>query len=269
MAGDWLPMRLDLGDDPAVLSVAATLKTSPQHVVGMLHAVWSWANRNTRTGNLPATADVVDRIAGVDGFANALACAGWLMLDDDEVKIPHFERWNLAGAKRRLANTLRQQKLRDTLGRDRSATEARQERDKSATKARLEKRREEESREETKSVLSHARSSGSNGEVEAIYAAYPRHCGRKTAIAKIEIALREISSRRPDAATWLLGRVTAFARSPAGRAGKFTPHPATWFNQGRYDDDDAAWQREAPKEIPPVIGFPPDVMAAMRKRGEL
>lgn len=49
-----------------------------------------------------------------------------------------------------------------------------------------------------------------------------------------------------DPAAWLQGRVRAFAASPAGNAGKFTPHAATWFADGRYDDDPAGWERSAP-----------------------
>jgi len=35
----------------------------------------------------------------------------------------------------------------------------------------------------------------------------------------------------------------AFAKASAGNAGKFTPHPATWLNKGRYDDDRAEWEK--------------------------
>jgi len=45
-----------------------------------------------------------------------------------------------------------------------------------------------------------------------------------------------------DPAGFLLDRMTQFAKSPRGRAGKHCPHPATWLNQGRYDDDPAVWQ---------------------------
>src|SRR6476620_8160014 len=38
-------------------------------------------------------------------------------------------------------------------------------------------------------------------------------------------------------------RTLAFARSPAGNRGNLTPHPATWFNQGRYDDNPTEWEQ--------------------------
>lgn len=73
--------------------------------------------------------------------------------------------------------------------------------------------------------------------VVAVYDAYPRKVGRAKALLAIERAIR--GGVDPD---HLLERVRAFAESPAGRAGKFTPHPATWFNAGRWDDDPAEWQ---------------------------
>lgn len=83
--------------------------------------------------------------------------------------------------------------------------------------------------------------------VAAIYEAYPRHIGRAKALTAIEKALTFVASRNglPDPAAWMLGRAQAFAASDAGHRGVFTPHPTTWFNQGRYDDDDTEWNRTA------------------------
>jgi hypothetical protein len=81
-----------------------------------------------------------------------------------------------------------------------------------------------------------------------IYSAYPRHIGPKKAMEAIGRALVRIHARGngslEDPAEWLLSRVRAYSASPAGKAGQFTPHPTTWFNQERYDDDPAEWQRE-------------------------
>ena len=78
--------------------------------------------------------------------------------------------------------------------------------------------------------------------VEAIYAAYPRKVGKIAAKKAIENALAEVL------APWLLMRVKAFAASPAGQAGQFTPHPATWFNRGSFHDDEAEWNRSSVPE---------------------
>lgn len=85
-------------------------------------------------------------------------------------------------------------------------------------------------------------------EAESVYGYYPRKVGKAAALKAIAKALAVIR-QRPDApgdpVTWLIDRVAEFARSPAGNAGGYTPYPSTWFNQGRYDDDPAEWNREA------------------------
>ncbi len=88
--------------------------------------------------------------------------------------------------------------------------------------------------------------SGKTDPIEAIYQAYPRKVGRRAAVKAISRAIQHIVARgKPirDAQVWLYHRVQTYARSPAGMDGEFTPHPATWFNQGRYDDADSEWQR--------------------------
>lgn len=83
--------------------------------------------------------------------------------------------------------------------------------------------------------------------LEAIYQAYPRHVGKAKALIAIRKAVQDITGRNgvSDPAAWLLSRVKAFAASRAGQAGKYTPHPATWFNGDRFDDDDREWNRES------------------------
>lgn len=91
-----------------------------------------------------------------------------------------------------------------------------------------------------------ARPKWAANDIEAIYIAYPTHVSKASAVKAIGKALDRIAVR-PDApvdpVAWLLSRVQAFAKSPAGQAGRFTPYPATWFNGDRFDDDDAEWNR--------------------------
>jgi hypothetical protein len=73
---------------------------------------------------------------------------------------------------------------------------------------------------------------------EEIYIAYPRHTAPQPAYKAIEKALK----RKPF--DELLGIVKLYAvqtkqKIADGKMEKqFIPHPATWFNQGRYDDED-------------------------------
>lgn len=82
-----------------------------------------------------------------------------------------------------------------------------------------------------------------------IYNSYPRHEGRRKALLEIERALNRIRKEAPhlshctdeQLAAMMLTTVTYFAKSPAGQKGVYTPHPSTWFHQGRYLDDPEAW----------------------------
>lgn len=81
-----------------------------------------------------------------------------------------------------------------------------------------------------------------SSDIERIYEAYPRKIGRGKALLAIRKALeREIANDDPVKA--LLDKTAEFARSPAGQNGSFTPHPATWFNQGRFFDDPEEWEK--------------------------
>lgn len=93
-------------------------------------------------------------------------------------------------------------------------------------------------------------SGGKKANIDAIYAAYPRKVGRSAAVKAIEKAFRRLIAGEGDytfvpdeANAFLVQAARAFARSPAGMAGEYTPHPATWFNQSRYLDNPVEWER--------------------------
>jgi DNA-binding HxlR family transcriptional regulator len=74
--------------------------------------------------------------------------------------------------------------------------------------------------------------------VERIYQAYPKHKAKGDALKAIVKALDKIRDRgEVDPVGWLLERVEAYAGGRAEQDPKFTPHPATWFNGERYDDE--------------------------------
>lgn len=90
----------------------------------------------------------------------------------------------------------------------------------------------------------------------ALYELYPKKVGKTAALKAIVKALKQ-----PGAPTELELQATVKAYRDAvakwphearyTREGNDTvPHPATWFNQGRYADDPATWQK-SPLEGPP------------------
>ena len=76
-----------------------------------------------------------------------------------------------------------------------------------------------------------------------IYDVYPLKVGKPAAIRAIEKQLREFSGE------FLLERTRAYAAAP-GRDPEFTPHPATWFNQERFNDDPSTWVKTPTQNRP-------------------
>jgi hypothetical protein len=117
------------------------------------------------------------------------------------------------------------------------------------------KKREEEINAISKTSSSHPEAS--LGVVTAIhpdmsiYEAYPRKEGKGAALESIRKAVaRLVKGEAPhppmakiEAQRYLMRRVLEYERSPIGRQPDKSkiPHPATWFNQKRYDDDQSNW----------------------------
>lgn len=95
-----------------------------------------------------------------------------------------------------------------------------------------------------------------------VYAAYPRKVGRPAALKAITKAIRAVGFEK------LLAATVTYSQARRGQDNSFTPHPATWFNQERYNDDPREWAPKGkgviktvplpPKERPAVI----DIKAA-------
>jgi hypothetical protein len=113
VAGEWIKMRSDLHDDPAVFRIASILKIDKFSVVGRLHTFWSWIDRHSVDGHVDGAASSdVDEIVRLDGFADALLQVRWLQADDDGLSIPRFERHNGDSAKNRTLKNQRQARWR-------------------------------------------------------------------------------------------------------------------------------------------------------------
>jgi hypothetical protein len=114
VAGDWIKMRNDLPNDPAVYKLSSITNLDRLAVVGRLYAFWSWADKHAVDGRVDgATSLVVDDITRHDGFADALASVKWLEIGDDYVGIPNHDRHNGESAKERGLKNARQARWRD------------------------------------------------------------------------------------------------------------------------------------------------------------
>ena len=88
-----------------------------------------------------------------------------------------------------------------------------------------------------------------------IYNAYPLKVGRPKALISIKKGIAAVGAVK------LLALTQAFAAARGGDKA-FCPHPATWFNQERYQDDPATWVRV--DENAPRPAAPPAVESSKR-----
>lgn len=144
MAGDWLKMRHDLADDPAVIRLAVACRIDEDSVIGKLFRLWSWADRHTQEGKADGVGlDWVDRTVRCPGFAGEMVRVGWLEETGQGLTFPRFDRHCSDSAKTRALKKNRMERSRGAA----RATKAPQKDDfcgaARATKAPPEKRREE------------------------------------------------------------------------------------------------------------------------------
>jgi hypothetical protein len=72
-------------------------------------------------------------------------------------------------------------------------------------------------------------------QIEEVFKIYPRRVGKKAAINRIREAMHDHGYEL------ILEKTKAYAKAREGQPIEFTPHPATWFNQGRYLDEPDTW----------------------------
>ncbi len=244
MASDWIPMRINLAHDPAVISIAARLGIDEFSVVGRLHRLWGWANDNLADGHARSvTPQWVNSFVCTPGFAEAMLEAGWLALRNGSIFFPNFDVWNSQSGKKRILSAKRKGKQRHA-----DVTKmSRSQRDKSVTR---EEKRREEKKEEPPTPASGGSTGGKRKKTASeehphfarFWATYPRHTARDKAaesFAKID----------PDDAMFavILAAIDAQKRWDQWTKddGRFIPHPATWLNQKR-------WLDEPPERLRPT-----------------
>ena len=139
MAFAWIKIEDTTPDKPEVWAMAAKLGIDADAVVGKLVRIWIWADHQTIDGNAQSvTKALLDRCAGVAGFADAMMEAGWLVATSAGVSFVNFDRHNGETAKKRAQTSRRVQRHRAQSGPCNAASVT-----SSVTKALPEKRREE------------------------------------------------------------------------------------------------------------------------------
>lgn len=83
-----------------------------------------------------------------------------------------------------------------------------------------------------------------------IYALFPRHIGKEAALKAIAKAIAKAGVEKLVIA---VNRYKFCTDRWKKEDRQYIPHPATWFNEGRYDDDQSEWEKGgAPSEKPKI-----------------
>lgn len=96
-------MECSTPDKPEVLAITVKMGwDDPDLTVGKLFKMWRWFDQQTTEGNAAGvTPALLDRYFGVSGFVTAVAEVGWLVINEEGVSLPNFDRHNGASAKQR------------------------------------------------------------------------------------------------------------------------------------------------------------------------
>lgn len=258
MNGDWVKMRPDLIANAKVLAMCRTLERDEDFMSWMIYEpcdssgdrlptvtqtvtdaslryvcvtgllqVWGNARRNADNGMLRcATIKDLDTISGIPGMGKAMESVGWATQTTNGVVFPSFDDEHSSTS----SAAVRMRRFRE---RNKSVTS---DANKNVTVT-TEKRREEKNREENTTPIT-PKGGCVSDEIEAIYQAYPRHTAKADAIKAIKKALTTIAGDK------LLAKVQEYAAANNGRPDtNYLPHPATWFNGHRWEDDPTEWTK--------------------------
>lgn len=251
MAGDWLKVEKDTPDKPEVLALAARLGVTRAVAFLACFDFWCWADSQTTDGNARSVSPgAVDDVVGLPGFASALAEVGWLHIRNNAVQVPNFGQHMGQSSKRR---ALTAKRVRDHTRRQANAE---------LTQPALGFASLEKSKRKKKDPPQPP----ANGppDFDRFWAAYPRKEAKKDA--------RKVWDKlRPDPAlvARILDAVERRKRSDdwLREGGRFIPHPSTWLNGRRWEDETAAhagdsWDAPArdptDDELRDLLGGAPD-----------
>jgi len=109
----WIAWVKGLPEKPEIFGLAEALGINQSEAAARCMAVWGWADEHTDDGVIMGMKPGhLDRIAGLDGFGQALVKVGWLEADAESIIFPKWDRWNTQSAKARLRHAERQRRYR-------------------------------------------------------------------------------------------------------------------------------------------------------------
>lgn len=249
----WIKWTHGLSRKPEVMQIAYRLGRSRHEVAGLLMEWWEWTDVNVNIDESASGYDpdacpgvvrvgedglrMIDAITGVTGMAEALVSVGWASIENGNLVLPNFGRHNGKSAKARALDAARKRADRRNSVRNPSGSKP------DKIRNRGEEKRGEKSNTPQPPVGGSVgkpaktpkppKPKAEHPHFAAFWAAYPRKTAKPTA----STAFDRIN---PDDATFasMLAALERQRHSPdwCKEGGRFIPHPATWLNQRRWED---------------------------------
>src|SRR5512136_1111202 len=115
MAGDWIPVTVGLSRRREVLAIVGSTERDRFQVVGLLVEFWSWVTDESRDGHVPSVtaSTLIAAVGGDDVFWSAVEREGWIVLDDEGLTVPNWDRWLGSSGKSRLQAAIRKRRERE------------------------------------------------------------------------------------------------------------------------------------------------------------
>ena len=249
----WLQVHQTLKDHRKLFDAADELEVAPPHMMGLLISFWLWALDNAPSGSLDGvTPRMIARAAQWEGPAekltSALIRAGWLDEKDDETLEIH-DWYEYAGKliDQRQAEKERSKRRRsatappsDDTPDDRRTTGGRPSDDREKTTGRVDQSRVPKTREDNTPPTPSgeggdgAKKSTIEARFDEFWSAYPKRVGKQAALK---------SWKRIAPTAELHGKIMQAVNEQkrwdqwCRENGRYIPNPATWLNQGRWDDE--------------------------------
>ena len=251
MAIPWIKIETSLPRKPEVMQLAAILDIDEFAVVGHLVCFWSWVDENLslECPVVTGTKRGLDRVAGRDGFADAMVTVGWLQMEGSAVSIPHLEYHLDQGAKTRAMEQRKKAKQRKNTGKPNVSGKCP---DVIGTKTGTTAGPEERRGEKNRNKETHSVSADTEILFENFWSSYPRKTGKGGARKAF---LKAIKTHEPEKIIQGAKQFSSTNKSDP----EFTPHPATWLNQERWADEPLeppkkkyqpfAWQEEQERRL--------------------
>ena len=240
----WLQVHQTLKDHRKTFDSADMLEIKPAYMIGLLTCFWLWALDNAPSGNLAGiSARTIARAAGwpeddADNFVSSIKAAGWLdESEDGDLEIHDWYDYAGKLIDQREAEKQRSRRRRAKAKTEEETTDGRPTDDQEKTVGRVDKTRVDKTRvDKTKGDKSptSAKPTAQDDRFDQFWNAYPRKVGKKAA----QNSWKKI---KPTAELFekIMQSLEAAKHSAQWQRenGQYIPHPTTWLNQGRWDDE--------------------------------